>query len=189
MGHNLCLHFGADEHPCATYFDVHQGYRVLGQNETTRPAQVLVHVSIYRSGKPFWGYPIFDHHRQMAVAQKTDTPTGTLISGMDQNLRNPSCLILSHTHMNFGWNPQSGWNPSSLILSHSQISTFGVSVVQARSSVFSTMLFSHSEAMVQERTGLFLTGGKHVAVAQKHVLKWHLGKWNQRLKPAVCPSS
>ena len=29
MGQNLCLHFGADEHPCATYFDVHQGYRVL----------------------------------------------------------------------------------------------------------------------------------------------------------------
>ena len=22
-------HFGADEHPCTTYFDVHQGYRVL----------------------------------------------------------------------------------------------------------------------------------------------------------------
>ena len=29
MGHNLCLHFGVDEHPFATYFDVHQGYRVL----------------------------------------------------------------------------------------------------------------------------------------------------------------
>ena len=29
MGHNLCLHFGADEHPCTSYFDVHQGYRVL----------------------------------------------------------------------------------------------------------------------------------------------------------------
>ena len=26
---NLCLHFGADEHPGNTYFDVHQGYRVL----------------------------------------------------------------------------------------------------------------------------------------------------------------
>ena len=25
---------------------------------------------------------------------------------------------------------------------------------------------------------------KHLAVAQKHVPKWHLGKWNQRLKPA-----
>ena len=22
-----------------------------------------------------------------------------------------------------------------------------------------------------------------VAVAQRHVLQWHLGKWNQRLKP------
>ena len=30
MGHNLWRsHFGADEHPFATYFDVHQGYRVL----------------------------------------------------------------------------------------------------------------------------------------------------------------
>ena len=29
MGHNLWLHFGVDEHPVATYFDVHQGYRVL----------------------------------------------------------------------------------------------------------------------------------------------------------------
>ena len=29
MGHNLWLHFGRDEHPFATYFDVHQGYRVL----------------------------------------------------------------------------------------------------------------------------------------------------------------
>ena len=29
MGHNLWLHFGVDEHPFATYFDVHQGYRVL----------------------------------------------------------------------------------------------------------------------------------------------------------------
>ena len=29
MGHNLWLHFGVDEHPFATYFDVHQGYRVF----------------------------------------------------------------------------------------------------------------------------------------------------------------
>ena len=29
MGHNLCLHFGADEHPCVTYFDWSPGYRVL----------------------------------------------------------------------------------------------------------------------------------------------------------------
>ena len=29
MGPNLCLHFGADEHPCTTYSDVHQGYRVI----------------------------------------------------------------------------------------------------------------------------------------------------------------
>ena len=36
----------------------------------------------------------------MAVAHKTGTQNRTLVSGnMDQNLRNPSCLILSHTHM------------------------------------------------------------------------------------------
>ena len=29
MGHNLWLHCGVDEHPFATYFNVHQGYRVL----------------------------------------------------------------------------------------------------------------------------------------------------------------
>ena len=29
MGHSLWLHFGVDEHPFATYFDAHQGYRVL----------------------------------------------------------------------------------------------------------------------------------------------------------------
>ena len=29
MSHSLCLDLGADEHPCTTYFDVHQGYRVL----------------------------------------------------------------------------------------------------------------------------------------------------------------
>ena len=34
------------------------------------------------------------------------TPNGTLVSGnMDQNLRNPSCLILSHTHIA----PQQNW--------------------------------------------------------------------------------
>ena len=38
--------------------------------------------------------------RNVAVAQKTGTQNGTLASGnMDQNLRNPSCLILSHTHV------------------------------------------------------------------------------------------
>ena len=29
MGHTLWLHFGVDEHPFATYFDVHRGYGVL----------------------------------------------------------------------------------------------------------------------------------------------------------------
>ena len=42
-------------------------------------------------------------HGHMAVAQKTGTQNGTLVSGnMDQNLRNPSCLILSHAHI-FRW--------------------------------------------------------------------------------------
>ena len=38
MGHNLCLHFGADEHPCTTYSDVHQGYRVLTHGHVTEPS-------------------------------------------------------------------------------------------------------------------------------------------------------
>ena len=33
MGRNLCLHLGPDEHPCTTYFDVHQGYRVLTHSQ------------------------------------------------------------------------------------------------------------------------------------------------------------
>ena len=32
MGHNLWLHFGVDEHPFATHFDVHHNYRVLTHN-------------------------------------------------------------------------------------------------------------------------------------------------------------
>ena len=35
MGHNLWLHFGVDEHPFATYFDVHQGYWVLTHTRGT----------------------------------------------------------------------------------------------------------------------------------------------------------
>ena len=35
MGHNLWRsHFGVDEHPFATYFDVHQGYRVSREEKT-----------------------------------------------------------------------------------------------------------------------------------------------------------
>ena len=37
MGHNLWLHFGVDEHPFATYFDVHQGYRVLTHSHICKP--------------------------------------------------------------------------------------------------------------------------------------------------------
>ena len=35
MGHNPCLHFGADEHPCATYFDAHQWYRLLTHSQVS----------------------------------------------------------------------------------------------------------------------------------------------------------
>ena len=36
----------------------------------------------------------------LAVAQETGTQNGTLLSGnMDQHLHNPSCLILSHSHL------------------------------------------------------------------------------------------
>ena len=33
MGHSLWLDFGVDEHPFATCFDVHQGYRVLTHSQ------------------------------------------------------------------------------------------------------------------------------------------------------------
>ena len=36
MGQNQWLHFGADEHPCTTNFDVHQGYRVLTHSHMIR---------------------------------------------------------------------------------------------------------------------------------------------------------
>ena len=39
-------------------------------------------------------------HRPHGCGSKTRCQHGTLVSkNMDQNLRNPSCLILSHTHM------------------------------------------------------------------------------------------
>ena len=38
---------------------------------------------------------------------KIGTPNGTLVSGnLNQNLRNPSCLILSHTQIGFRNHPQ-----------------------------------------------------------------------------------
>ena len=45
MSHNLCLHFGADEHPFETDLDVNQGYRVLTHSHTVvslaRPSTCL----------------------------------------------------------------------------------------------------------------------------------------------------
>ena len=40
MGHNLWLHVGVDAHPFATYFEVHQGYRVLTHGHVSRFAVV-----------------------------------------------------------------------------------------------------------------------------------------------------
>ena len=37
MGQKLWLHFGVDEHPFASYFDVHQGYRVLTHSHMGLP--------------------------------------------------------------------------------------------------------------------------------------------------------
>ena len=42
MGHNLCLHLRADEHPCTTYIDVHQGYRVLTHSQVALMFYFLV---------------------------------------------------------------------------------------------------------------------------------------------------
>ena len=35
MGHNLWLHFTADEDPLATYFDVYQAYRALTHSQVS----------------------------------------------------------------------------------------------------------------------------------------------------------
>ena len=43
MAHNLWLHFGVDEHPFATYFDVHQGDRVLTVSFASFQGSLLTH--------------------------------------------------------------------------------------------------------------------------------------------------
>ena len=44
--------------------------------------------------------------RTFGCGSKTGAKNGTLVSGnIDQNLRNPSCLILSHTHLTVGIDP------------------------------------------------------------------------------------
>ena len=53
MGHNLWLHFGLDEHQVATYFDVHQGYRVLTHSQMPSKAiqlQVVIQGFDKKSG-------------------------------------------------------------------------------------------------------------------------------------------
>ena len=45
-GHNPWLHFGVDQHPFATYFDAHQGYRILTHSHTNR---VLTHSHMFTS--------------------------------------------------------------------------------------------------------------------------------------------
>ena len=48
----------------------------------------------------------------VAVAQKTGTQNGTLVSGnVDQNLRSPTCLILSHAHVSFWLLPPKNGGP------------------------------------------------------------------------------
>ena len=66
----------------------------VAQNSRARLTQVSVLGSICQ-GDPFW--PLFLGHSQMAVAQKTGTKNGTLVSGNmgTQNAVGPSCFILS----------------------------------------------------------------------------------------------
>ena len=40
--HNLWLQFGVDEHAVATYFDVHEGYRVLTHSHVAKHANSSV---------------------------------------------------------------------------------------------------------------------------------------------------
>ena len=47
-----------------------------------------------------WGSAMFGHTHACGCGSKNRYLNGTLVSGhIDQNLRNPSCLILSHTHV------------------------------------------------------------------------------------------
>ena len=48
---------------------------------------------------PFPTVRIFTKIFRHGCGSNTGTPNGTLVSGMDQNLRNPSCLFLSHPHV------------------------------------------------------------------------------------------
>ena len=50
MGHNLCLHVGADEHPCAAYVDVHQGYRVLSHSQVPKMGTVTTPLLSFLEG-------------------------------------------------------------------------------------------------------------------------------------------
>ena len=46
MGHNLCLHFWADELPCTTYVSVHQGYRVLIHSHISYTMYICIYMVV-----------------------------------------------------------------------------------------------------------------------------------------------
>ena len=53
MGHSLWLHFEPDEHPFATYFDVHRGYRVLSHSHVGLPSMAAAPPCMVVVGKHF----------------------------------------------------------------------------------------------------------------------------------------
>ena len=72
MGHNLCLYFGANEHPFTTYFDVHHGYRVLTHSHMGRfccwfTSRVKRHLNTHTNTQT----------RKHANMQNTNTQTNT----------------------------------------------------------------------------------------------------------------
>ena len=46
MGQNLSYHIWVDEHPFTSYFDVHQGYRVLTHNQMIMRIVIVITIII-----------------------------------------------------------------------------------------------------------------------------------------------
>ena len=104
MDHNLCLHFGADEHLCTTYFDVHQGYRVLTHSPLASLAGLYRGAVIARSRylssreniQPVTGRVGSRVSVAIAMSLRIRTPPGLALPHLPQKCAPPS---RQHTHI------------------------------------------------------------------------------------------
>ena len=96
---------------------------------------------------------------------------GTLVRGnMDQNPRNPSCLILSHSHLTQVIKVVNKWSPA-LKSSHSKSKFWGYESGSLPTAVYLKTTFSHILWMDEilhhfETTGWFLQGNHDSRVSQ-----------------------